>query len=92
MARELVKLTNYETGEVRTVALTQGHLLAVTAKAGAHRGAFANALMMAYLAADDDAWDLTGQDLVDGAARFFTQWDYEEGAGEPDAPLAPKSE
>ena len=92
MARELVKLTNYETGEVRTVALTQGHLLAVTAKAGAHRGAFANALMTASLAADDDAWDLTGQDLVDGAARFFTQWDYEEGAEEPDAPLAPKSE
>lgn len=90
MPREIAKIKNFETGEEREYALTQGHYLAVISKAGAHRGALANTLMMTFLAAEEEAWDLDGQALLDGAAKYFTQWDFLCSEEDGDGPLAPK--
>ena len=76
--RTKVKLTEFETGEERTVYLTKGHLLFVNYALAPTADAFTKSLLMAYIAAQPSAKTFKGPALVKAASDFFEKWDYEE--------------
>lgn len=83
--RTKVKLTEFETGDERTVYLTKGHLLFVNYALAPTADAFTKSLVMAYIAAHPSAKALKGPALVKAASDFFEKWDYEEIAEDEEA-------
>jgi len=77
MAKRTLKLTNLETGEVKMVQTTGGHLIAAQHKVP-NQTMYVYSSIMAYLAAHPEKMSLTGEKLMDEVVNYFMHWDFRD--------------